>query len=70
MWLNVVVCWRSRGFFSGWGGICCARLKFVPFVAEVTRVRSLVTVAEPDVDFQSRQRRAGHVAEGTLDLID
>lgn len=41
----------------------------LPLVAEVTWEGPLITVAEPDVDFQSCQRRAGHVTEGTLDLI-
>lgn len=41
----------------------------LPLVAEVTWEGSLITVAEPDVDFQGCQRRAGHVTEGTLDLI-
>lgn len=41
----------------------------LPLVAEVTWEGSLITVAEPDVDFQGCQRCAGHVTEGTLDLI-
>lgn len=41
----------------------------LPLVAEVTWERTLVTVAEPDVDLQSCKRGAGHVTEGTLHLI-
>lgn len=39
------------------------------FVTEVTRVRTLITVTESDVDLQSCQSGAGHVTEGTFDLI-
>lgn len=68
MWLNMLFPGTLELFF--FLRLCLLRqIEVLPFVAEVTWEGSLVTVAEPDVDFQSCQRRAGHVTEGTLDLI-
>lgn len=44
-------------------------LVFKPFVTEIAWIGPFITVAKPDVYFQSCQSGAGHVAERTFHLI-